>query len=417
MDPEEEERELKRELEEQGRELLRLAADRVATEAAQREAKLQQRLQQRAAAPKGRQPKFHPATGRPVGSWEVVSDAVEAVDTVDLSEAYESATAALPPEASMYGGVEWTATRTYADEGQAPSPAMAELLAPIFEPLIAAVQLKLEGRCACRLRLESAFATLYTTDSNTGMADHRDFDSGGRLVACSAILQGYTAEGFEGGGLWMRTDPDGGSQPSGGSGGGGRDSEPEPRTLVSLDPGDLLLLFGAWHEPREIASGSRLVFVFFFHEAVIRMAMDGADALDEARLGMAARREKFEAAAPPIVEETVDTPPSASLDSFADEPEPGPEPEPQSLAPPPAVAAVISEPEPEPEPELAPIVLGSGEYANHRDDSHAKAAARKANAQARLAVRLEVRKKPLFCPVFSKKDYLPRQARDKCQGN
>ena len=308
-----EERELNRELEEQGRELLRLAAE-------QQQAKLAQRLAQRAAEPRVRQAAFHPATGRPAGSWEVLADAVERADIVEASDAYIGATAALPPEQSSYGGVEWSATRTYADEGHPPSPQAAELLGPVFEPLIAAVQLQLEGRCACALKLESAFATLYTADSNRGMSDHRDFDCNGRLVACSAILQGHTASEFEGGGLLMRADPDGSSGESEGG---------VERTLVALEPGDLLLLFGAWHEPRDISSGTRLVFVFFFHETVVRMTMDGASALDEARAAADARREKLGSPAIALPPDEWATPPASDASSFVVEPELEPEPEPE----------------------------------------------------------------------------------------
>ncbi len=291
----------------------------------------------------------------------MVPDAVAAADIAELSTAYESAATTLEMEKSRYGGVEWTATRTYCDEGNAPSPATAHLLGPVFEPLIAAVQLQLEGRCACQLKLESAFATLYSTDTNTGMADHRDFDSAGRLVACSAILQGHTPAGFEGGGLWMRADnnpdADGHTAPEG-------DCD---RKLVHLEPGALMLLFGAWHEPREILCGTRLVFVFFFHEAVVRMAMDGAGALHEARSEIASRREKL--AAPPVL---------GSL-----EPEPEPEPE------------LEREPKPEQEvdPQVAttppPIILGGS---SQSQDLHgSKEEARKAASKARLAKRLAER--------------------------
>ena len=300
--------------------------------------------------------RFHPATGRPVGSWEVVPDAVAVADIVELSTAYESTAATLETEMSRYGGVEWTATRTYCDEGNAPTPATAHLLGPVFEPLIAAVQLQLERRCACQLKLESAFATLYSTDSNTGMAEHRDFDSTGRLVACSAILQGHTAAGFEGGGLWMRSgnksDADGDTAANDGC----------DRELVELEPGALMLLFGAWHEPREIVSGTRLVFVFFFHEAVVRMAIDGTGALEEARSKMASRREKF--ATPPVVGS-----PNSEL-----QPEPKPEQqiEPQVAAAPP------------------PIILGGSSQS--LDLHGSKNDARKAASKARLAERLAARK-------------------------
>lgn len=306
-------------------------------------------------------PRFHPATGRPVGSWEVVPDAVAAADIVDLSAAYESAAATLETEMSRYGGVEWTATHTYCDEGKAPSPATANLLGPVFEPLIAAVQLQLEGRCECQLKLESAFATLYSTYSNTGMADHRDFDSAGRLVACSAILQGHTPAGFEGGGLWMRagndTEGDGRSAPEDNCG----------RILVHLDPGTLMLLFGAWHEPREIVSGTRLVFVFFFHEAVVRMAMDGAGALEEARSERVSRREKL--AAPPVVGS-----PGRQVEVELD---PNPEPEPEQVV------------EPEVATTPSPIILGGS---SQSPDLHgSKEEARRAASKARLAKRLAER--------------------------
>lgn len=369
-----EQRELSAALEKQGRELLRLAADKVAADAAQRESKLQRRMQQRAASPSA--PKFHPATGRPVGSWELVPGAVSATDIVELSATYESAAATLEPEMSRYGGVEWTATRTYCDEGKPPSPGTARLLGPVFEPLIAAVQLQLEGCCACPLKLESAFATLYSTDSNTGMADHRDFDSGGRLVACSAILQGYSPDGFEGGGLLMRTDPGGGTNGCDGP------EQSGMRKLVELEPGDLVLLFGAWHEPREILGGQRLVFVFFFHEAVVRMAMDGGAALEEARSEMATRREKF--ATPPVM----------------GSPEPEREAELKSARTPqvallePDVAASDSRSSSEvgAATTAPPVVLGAS-FQSHNDLYGSKAEALRAAAKGRLAERLAQRQK------------------------
>ena len=350
-----EHRELRAALEEQGRELLRLAADKVAADSAQRKSKLQGRLPQPAASPST--PKFHPATGRPVGSWELVPGAVSVADIVELSAAYESVAATLESEISRYAGVE--STRTYCDDGKSPSPVTARLFGPVFEPLISAVQLQLEGCCACPLKLESAFATLYSTDSNTGMGDHRDFDSGGRLVACSAVLQGYTPAGFKGGGLLIRGDPDGGINRCDG-----------PRTLVELEPGDMVLLFGAWHEPREIIRGRRLVFVFFFHEAVVRMAMDGGAALEEARSEMATRREKL--ATPPVIG-SPEPEREAELD-VAD---------PRNCEVLVEAATTCTAP---------PVALGAS-FQSHSNLRESKAEALRAASKARLAMRLAQRRK------------------------
>ena len=88
-----------------------------------------------------------------------------------------AASRGLPPEELEYGGVPWTASRTYVDEGVVTSPAYsstrfpqgsgqqdlapADAMAAGFAPLVAAVQAAVERRCDRRLRLESAFSTLY----------------------------------------------------------------------------------------------------------------------------------------------------------------------------------------------------------------------------------------------------------------
>ena len=224
----------------------------------------------------------HPGTGRPVGSWEHVPGAVGATAIAQASAAHIVATAGLSIEQSLYGGEFEAATRTYIADGEVDSgEKVQELLGPIFEPLIALVQRQLETRCACKLQLENAFATLYTTRSkgNRGHPDHRDFDSFGRFIAASAVLQGHTACGFEGGGLLMRTNADGSphvhdddddrQEAKEGRVEGVRGEQiKETRVLQTMEPGDLLLLFGAFHEARPIVSGKRLSFVFFFHEQV-----------------------------------------------------------------------------------------------------------------------------------------------------
>ena len=110
------------------------------------------------------------------------------------------------------------------------------------------------------------------------MAEHRDYDSQGRLVPVSAILQCHTECGFEGGGLWMRRPTaDRGSYAAGdeidrAAGSGGSSVEPlaagpDGRVLVELAAGDILMLQqGAWHQPRDIRSGQRLIIVCFFFD-------------------------------------------------------------------------------------------------------------------------------------------------------
>jgi hypothetical protein len=94
------------------------------------------------------------------------------------------------------------------------------------------------------------------------MGNHRDFDSAGTLVPVSTILQCQTAAGFEGGGLWMRPADHAASDDGGELFTKGTDG----RVLVELSAGDLLLLEGAWHQPRDIDGGERLIIVCFFHE-------------------------------------------------------------------------------------------------------------------------------------------------------
>ena len=148
------------------------------------------------------------------------------------------------------------------------------LQADAFNPLVDAVITAAQHHCGCRhgqLKLDGAFSTLYRGEVK-GMADHIDYGSKNHVVPVSAILQCHTDAGFQGGGLWMR--PAEKSSASDGTADSDEADGDEPpalrhadgRVLVELAPGDMLLLEGAWHQPREItgSTSERLVLVSFF---------------------------------------------------------------------------------------------------------------------------------------------------------
>ena len=333
---------------------------------------------------------MHASTGRPAGSWEV---AEAAVDLALVAEASEE----LVRQVDLRG--DWQ-----------PAPS-----------LVRAVQRELEERCDCKLMLESASATLYTAGTPpTALKEQRHFDRSGRLVAASAMLQGYghtVGEGLspggpeerirwrgcDGGGHWLR-DLEAADRRSITS---ARTPPDESRVLVASEPGDLLLLFGAWCQPREVQSGTSVVLTFLFHEAVLKMAMEGADAVAQARAAAASRRQRLPPppvlAAEPEQEEQDEPVDMVHRRQFVDDgpesqPEPEPEPEPELEEPPSVIAAAVldsmlkeavesmqpadadavpppplaSEPQPEPEPEPEP--------------------SRFATSQQRLAARLEGRR-------------------------
>jgi hypothetical protein len=281
--------------------------------------------------------------------WDVLRGAVARTEVERGSAALLRVSAALPPEQLEYGGVAWSASRTYIDEGRrcceggSRDGSGGEALAAAFEPLVEGVQNAVRRRfarrvsrftshlcvrqrvrvCACgcarvccrrsatvgascdwrapsrlcagaledrersqplrsgRLRIlicAGVRAGGRYAGETRGMAEHRDYDSQGRLVPVSAILQCHTECGFEGGGLWMRrpTADRGsyaGDEIDRAAGSGGSRVEPlaagpDGRVLVELAVGDILMLQGAWHQPRDIRSGQRLIIVCFFFDAL-----------------------------------------------------------------------------------------------------------------------------------------------------
>ena len=165
-------------------------------------------------------------------------------------------------EVTTYGGHTWKASRGFVDGGgeAVPQGRMedAAALADIFLPLVLRMHPLLERECGMRLKLDSAFSTLYDADhrpdSEVSMPEHRDYASDGSLCAASAVLQGASSRPgrhFRGGGLQCRASA-------------ARECTKED---VALEPGDVLLMQGAWHTVRPITEGERLVFVFFFVRA------------------------------------------------------------------------------------------------------------------------------------------------------
>lgn len=200
--------------------------------------------------------------------------AIDRETIIQQSRALVAASAKLPPEEQEHNGAVWRASRNYLveddqelfrelpEEELEEGEAEALLQAEAFNPLIAAVTAAAQCRCG-RLKLDGAFSTLYSGETK-GMTDHIDYRSNGEVVPVSAILQCHTDAGFEGGGLWMRPNE---RSPDSQQGDG-----PPPlqdaagRVLLELAAGDLLLLEGAWHQPREIigSASERLVLVCFF---------------------------------------------------------------------------------------------------------------------------------------------------------
>ena len=218
------------------------------------------------------------------GRWSVLRSAIGRQAIVQQSSVLLAASTKLPPEELEYGGVAWRASRNYLNEddqellrelpltelleGEAEELLQAAAFAPLVEAVVAAAQC----HCGRRLKLDSAFSTLYAGEAK-GMADHRDYDSKNEIVPVSAILQCHTDAGFEGGGLWMRP-----AEKTAVAYRSEDEDERSPllqdadgRVLVELAAGDLLLLEGAWHQPRDIsgADSERLVLVCFFNLMVL----------------------------------------------------------------------------------------------------------------------------------------------------
>jgi len=188
--------------------------------------------------------------GKPVaeishGQFRTLTALVPATTIRELSSSYLNVIEKKGNQMTHYGYHEWKISRSYLDD----AVVVDEDLRPSFEPLIAAAQEQVEHLLKCRVVCDSACGHVYNADepnieTGSSWGEHRDYASDGNLAFASVVVQGFTPESFEGGGLTMRVK--------------------DERTFVQLEPGDALLLRKTWHLPHSIQAGRRLVFVLFF---------------------------------------------------------------------------------------------------------------------------------------------------------
>jgi hypothetical protein len=304
--------------------------DSIVAAAAAARQRVQQRLDRRRCEPR------RASRPRPLiapGAWRVHRGALP-LDTIErASRIYIELVERVGSEVQGHGAHAWRASRNYvyggkrcartappaADIGAAAVADAAEIMAAVFEPLIALlgesiVASTMNGNCvvldsacgalrsgrtldarAARTLVAppwSRFVALLTLlrpfphgslprapaghlydaeaaggEDGSSWYRHRDYCADDTLAALSIVVQGSTREGFAGGTLALTTrDAGGGEDERGADGeGGGRTADEGARAeVVALAPGDAVVLRQAWHEPQPITRGRRVAFVFFY---------------------------------------------------------------------------------------------------------------------------------------------------------
>jgi serine/threonine protein kinase len=158
-----------------------------------------------------------------------------------------------------YNYHEWSISRSFINEGNVTNDVLHE----VFKPLISVSKEKVESLFHSGVEVDSACGHLYDADTpgiETGASwsEHRDYLSSSEediLANASIIIQGYTEESFDGGGLTMRVKSTDGK------------TKEDVKTFVQLNPGDAIILRQTWHLPHNITRGRRLVFVIFFRKS------------------------------------------------------------------------------------------------------------------------------------------------------
>jgi calcium/calmodulin-dependent protein kinase kinase 2 len=182
------------------------------------------------------------------GQWRKLSTLVSNVQIQKCSQSYMQVVAKKGNIPTDYGYHAWTISRNYIDD----SKVLDSSLSPSFAPLLEAAQSRVEDLLKCQVVIDSACGHLYDADTEgveTGAswAEHRDYASDDSLAYASVVVQGWTPEGFDGGGLTVRVG--------------------EEKSFVELASGDALLLRKTWHLPHTITRGRRLVFVLFYRQS------------------------------------------------------------------------------------------------------------------------------------------------------
>ena len=154
-----------------------------------------------------------------------------------------------------YGYREWDIQKTYMLQGVPEDP----LMGPAFDPIIEKATREFKALGVGDVYCDSAFGQFYDAmtegvETGANWGEHRDYCSDDRLAYVSAIVQGYTREGYVGGSLKFRDNGDDNTWPEG----------EKASNIAHLSPGDAVLLREAFHHPGAITSGKRIAFVFFF---------------------------------------------------------------------------------------------------------------------------------------------------------
>ena len=201
------------------------------------------------------------------GDFNKLPTLITATHIQELSQNYINAIAKNGCKPTSYDSKAWTISRNVIlnECYEINDP----VLGPVFRPIVQVLQPQLELLLNSKVELNSACGHLYNADvpnieTGSSWSEHRDYTTDNALAFASVIIQGFTSEGFDGGGLTLRVG--------------------ETKTFVQLDPGDALVLHKTWHLPHTITRGRRLVFVLFFRQMDAIARTQKMDALELQKL-------------------------------------------------------------------------------------------------------------------------------------